>query len=336
MSAGDVQKLLTPLILRGGAALPCRLLPGPMEAVTDGAWITQLTAHKYVTSWWTPFLRISTGVPRPSRLAAHLKPFLTSGLPFIAQLMGTDGALLAAAAKGLFAAGATAVDLNCACPMAAVTANGAGGACLRNPSWIRETLQRMRAAVGDRPIGVKVRMGWQETSEFTHGIAPALREAAPDFVTVHFRTVHEQYHLVPDGLVRMAAAREELPGMTLIGSGDLFTPQDIVVMAEQCGVDAVAPARGLLRNPRLLAETAALLRGTPLPPFNDDDRRDFLSGCAADGAPHGFLLQMAANLYGKASSQFNDFLAHLTAIHQPALQPPCHRSASPTPPSRTI
>ena len=304
MSAGDAQKLLTPLPLRGGAALPCRLLPGPMEAVTDGAWITQLTARQYITSWWTPFLRISTGVPRPSRLAAHLKPFLTTGLPFIAQLMGTDGALLAEAAKGLFAAGATAVDLNCACPMAAVTRNGAGGACLRKPAWIRETLQLMRDAVGDRPIGVKVRMGWQDADEFACDIAPALREAAPDFVTVHFRTVKEQYLPVPDGLVRLATARAALPGLTLVGSGDLFTPQDIVAMAEQCGVEAVAPARGLLRNPRLLAETAALLRGTPLPPFGDDDRRGFLAACAADGAPRGFILQMAANLYGRDSREF--------------------------------
>ena len=301
-------KLLTPLPLRGGTALPCRLLAGPMEAVTAGVWLTQLTARKWITSWWTPFLRISTGVPRPSRLATHLEPFLRTRLPFIAQLMGTDGALLAEAARRLFTAGATAVDLNCACPMPAVTANGAGGACLRNPAWIRETLLRMREAVDDRPIGVKVRMGWQEASEFTRDIAPALREAAPDFVTVHFRTVCEQYRLVSDGLDRLSTAREALPQTMLIGSGDLFTPQDIIDMTEQCGVDAVAPARGLLRNPRLLAETAALLRGKPLPSFGETDARDFLAGCAADGAPHGFLLQLAANIYGKDSPQFRDML----------------------------
>ena len=306
MSAAE--KLLTPLPLRGTATLPCRLLPGPMEAVTDGAWITQLTARKYITSWWTPFLRISTGVPRPSRLAVHLAPFLQTGLPVIAQLMGTDGGLLAEAARRLFAAGATAVDLNCACPSPAVTGNGAGGACLKNPAWIRETLLRMRAAIGDRPLGVKVRTGWQSPAEFSRDIAPAIMAAMPDFATVHFRTVREQYAPVQDGLERMAAARECLPGLTLIGSGDLFTPQDIIAMTERCGTDAVAPARGLLRNPRLLAETAAILRGEPLPPFGDADARDFLAGCAADGAPRGFILQMAANLFGKDSDNFRKYV----------------------------
>ena len=278
-----------------------------MESVTAGAWLSQLTAQGWVKCWWTPFLRISTGVPRPARRKEWLRPFLETGLPVVAQLMGTDEELLGEAAAGLCQAGALAVDLNCACPSPAVVGNRSGGYCLRKPEWIAGTLQAMRRATAPwrRPVGVKVRTGWHSPKEFAAAIAPMLRLASPDFVTVHFRTVEELYRPVKDGLERLAEAREELAGMTLIGSGDLFEPGDIFAMVGRCGVDAVAPARGLLRNPRLLAETAALLEGgAALPAFGGDEAEAFLDGCRRDGAPRGFILQMAANIYGKGSPEF--------------------------------
>jgi len=305
--------LLSPLQLGSGecrAQLPSRIIPGPMESVTAGAWVSQLSARQWVKCWWTPFLRISTGVPRLARLKEWLRPFHETGLPVVAQLMGTNAELIGEAAAGLCQAGAVAVDLNCACPSPAVVGNHSGGYCLQKPEWLGEALAAMRRSTAPLrcPVGVKVRMGWRSPAEFAAVIAPVLRQAAPDFVTVHFRTVAELYRPVTEGLERMAEVRKELPDVTLIGSGDLFTPQDIFTMVQRCGVDAVAPARGLLRNPRMIAETAALLEGQPLPPFGHDEAESFLHGCLQDGAPRGFILQMAANIYGKGSPEFQRYL----------------------------
>ncbi len=278
-----------------------------MEGVTVGAWLTILTRHRWVDAWWTPFLRISTGVPRRSRLEAWLSPYLATGLPVIAQVMGEDTARLAETARRLHELGAAAIDLNCACPSPVVVRNHSGGERLRHPEWISATLQAMKCAVGTAPIGVKLRVGYASPAEFAERIAPAVREAKPDFVTVHFRTVQERYQPIADGLNRLSSARHQLAEFPVIGSGDLFTPQDAVAMGEQCRVDGVAPARGMLANPRLLLEIAQTLRGEPVTAFTAQEKARLL-GEFVVYAPRHFQLQMAANLYGKDTPEFNAFL----------------------------
>ena len=298
--------LLEPLTFADGTRLP-RLLPGPMEGVTAGAWLTILTRHRWVEAWWTPFLRISTGVPRRVRLADWLRPYLATGLPVIAQIMGEDTARLAETARRLHELGAAAIDLNCACPSPVVVRNHSGGERLRHPEWIAATLAAMKAAVGGAPVGVKVRVGYETPQEFAEAIAPAVREGSPDFVTVHFRTVLERYRPIPDGLARLAAARQSLAGTVVVGSGDLFTPQDAIAMHEHCGVDAVAPARGMLANPRLLADLASALRGESPPEFTLQEKAALLGEFVVH-SPRHFQLQMAANLYGKDTPEFRAFL----------------------------
>ncbi|MGN0866300.1 MAG: tRNA dihydrouridine synthase [Oligosphaeraceae bacterium] len=307
--------LLTPFTLpRFGHFLPTRILPGPMEGVTTGNFLSILTRHGWVRAWWTPFLRISVAVPRRARLQAWLAPYRATGLPCIVQLMGTDTRKLVSAARILRELGAAAIDLNCACPSEIVVRNGAGGARLADPSWIGETLTQLKEAL-DCPVGVKMRTGLQAPEEFPRRLAPVLDAARPDFLTLHYRTVQEAYRPVPRGWLRLKEARELLPDIPLVGSGDLFTPQDALRMAEECRVDALAPARGLLKNPRLLTEIRQTLRGESPAPWTPEDKQQLLREFQQENTPLGFLLQMAANLLDKDSPQFQDFLQDALTRH---------------------
>lgn len=241
--------------------------------------------------------------------------YLGTGLPVIAQVMGTDGGRLAKAGVGLREQGACAVDLNCACPSQIVVSNGAGGARLRNPSWIAETVAQMKAAL-DCPVGVKVRMGFESPREFAQNIAPALREARPDFVTVHFRTVREGYSPVEDGLERLAEARRLLEDVPLVGTGDLFTVEDVIRMRDFCGVDAVAPARGLLRNPRLIDDVSEFLSAGNKREWCAVEKCALVDEFKEQGASRGFLLQMAANILGRDSQEFRELVARCTALYK--------------------
>lgn len=300
--------LLSPFDLpRFPGFLPSRILPGPMEGVTTGAFLGLLTERQWVRVWWTPFLRISEGIPRTARLKAWLEPYLSTGLPVIAQLMGVHTGRLVEAAKGLRKLGACAIDLNCACPSDIVVGNGAGGGRLREPGWIQETLRALRESL-DCPLGVKLRIGFASPEEFSRNLAPILRGGAVDFFTLHYRTVSEGYREVPGGWSRLTEARRLLPELPMIGSGNLWAVQDIRRMAQECGVDAVAPARGLLRNPRLLRDAESFLRGEEVPALDLDARQSLLQDFRTRGTPLGFLLQMAANLLRKDSPEFRAFL----------------------------
>ena len=287
---------LQPLPLPDGQALPGRLLPGPMEGVSEGSFLDVMTERGLVQAWHTPFLRISTGVPRRARLAAWLAPYLATGRPVIAQIMGTDSARLAAAARRLHDAGAIGVDLNCACPSPTVVGNQAGGYRLRDPDWIARTLDAMRQTCGIRAISVKIRCGFESPAELP-AIAAALRRAAPDLVFCHFRTVREMYRPVADGLERLRRLRDLLPDARLFGAGDLFTVEDAFRMGETTQVDGVTPARGLIRNPGLLREIAAALGGPAFTPLTSEDKISFLHDLSErSGLPvrkRGFVIHVA-------------------------------------------
>ncbi len=307
MASSDICKLwATPLPLRGGSSLPSRILPGPMDGVTEGSFLTAMTSRGYVHCWHAPFVRISTGVPRLARISAHLEPYLNQRLPVIAQMMGTNTVFLAGTAKRMLTAGAICTDLNCACPSPTVIGNHSGGARLRDPEWIARTLDAIRDAVGERPFSVKLRIGFDSPDEFPQ-IAAAVRSAKPDIVFVHFRTVREMYHPVADGWNRFLVARECLPDSILIACGDIVSPQDAFRLAELCPVDGIAIARGLLEQPSLLRDIEAAILGQP--PVPTDDKLRFLLDIATlsgrlPKANNGFILRLARSMFGEESDVF--------------------------------
>ncbi len=316
MSASDhlpspsvLAPLLQPLPLPFGKQLPCRMFPGPMDGITAGSFIKAMTLHGYAPLWHTPFLRISTGIPRRARLQAWLAPFLETKLPVIAQLMGVDEGKLAAAAEKLAAFPLQCIDLNCACPSPIVVRNGAGGARLQQPSWVANTLKTMRKSLLRMPLSIKIRCGFQSPDEIPQ-LCDAVLEGRPDMVFCHFRTVQELYRPVPmeQALRRLREVRRRLDGIPLFGSGDLFTLKDIRHMVEETGVDGVCPARGLLTRPNLLLQTRRLAMGEPV-----DDRRaereflEFVADLARFSNPrasNSFLLRLAAGFYGRQNPFF--------------------------------
>lgn len=305
--------LLEPLELAPGQILPCRIVPGPMDGITEENFLTAMSTRNWVPCWWTPFLRISTGVPRRSRLSAWLQPYLDTGLPVIAQIMGTSSDKLAETARRLHEAGALCVDLNCACPSPKVISNQGGGACLKNPAWIRDTLLAIRKRCGNRAISVKIRTGLTSAEELP-GIIAALREARPNMVSLHYRTVEEMYRPIPDGLRRLCLAREGLPDIPLFGSGDLFTADSALRMFKETGVDGLLPARGLLANPALLMQIRSACAGLPLPELDHAEKLSFLRDLARPGTdkqhvPNGFLLRMCATLFARDSQLFQKLVS---------------------------
>ena len=305
-----LEQILTPLPLPGGPPLPCRILPGPMDGVTEGAFLEAMSKRGWVTAWITPFLRISTGVPRRARLQDWLRPFQETGLPVIAQLMGLSSAKIAATAGRLAELGVRGVDLNCACPSPTVVSHGSGGARLKTPEWLGEVVAAVRRECAPLPVSLKIRTGYASVDEFPV-ILQMVKEAAPDMVTIHFRTVSEMYDDIPDGLARLRLARELLPDQLLIGSGDLFTPADAVRMLEETHVDGLAPARGLLRNPSLIPEILLTLRGQPMSGLSLREKLEFLFDISCPDAlkpktRNGFVLRMTRTLFGEDSELFQE------------------------------
>ena len=283
-----------------------------MEGITAGSFCAVMTALNLVSTWVTPFIRVSEGIQRPSRLRDRLRPF--SPLPVVAQVMGTDIPLLAATAARLATEpGVIGIDLNCACPTAIVVSNGGGGGRLRHPRWIRDALLALRQACPTVGISVKIRVGVTSADELPR-ICEAVREGEPDFVTVHYRTVDEQYQAAPHGLERLARARQLLPGVPLFGSGDLYTVDAAARMFAAAAVDGVTPARGLVANPWLLRDIEADCRADDVPARTESDRRGFLRRLISEADRtgtwrRGFVHEVARHQFGREHALFDRLLS---------------------------
>lgn len=307
---------LRPLALSGGGILPNRIVPGPMEGVSEGSFVTVMTRAGLVRSWFTPFIRVSNGVPRTAKLREKTSRFLGTGLPVIAQVMGTRTEFLAETAGRLHRLGVACVDLNCACPSPKVVANHSGGYRLNDPQWLYDTIIAMKNAADGAAVSIKIRCGFQTPDEMP-SIAAAIASAAPDIVFCHFRTVQEHYAPIRDGHARLARMRELLPNLTLFGSGDLFTPQDAQSMLRDCNVDGIAPARGLLKNPALIRLIEADCGGEPfVSPFQSTRQLiDFLNEVGSESGQarkhQGFILKIAKVMFGEQSDDFRTLMKEI-------------------------
>jgi tRNA-dihydrouridine synthase B len=179
------------------------------------------------------------------------------------QIFACDARSAAAAVRLISPLGALLIDLNCGCSVPKVLKTGCGAALLRSPALIGEIVRAMRGETS-LPVTVKLRSGWDPASVNYLSCAEAAVAAGASAVTLHPRTRSQGF----SGKSRweeITALRAAIP-VPVLGSGDLFTPQDCLGMLRETGCHGIMVARGALGNPFIFRQTAALLRGEePLP-----------------------------------------------------------------------
>ena len=201
--------------------------------------------------WLTPYYRVSTAVPRDSKLNKFIQPYMGNNLPVIVQLMGTDARLLTKVAERMVELGAKGINLNFACPSKQVVKSRSGGALLRNIPLMAEILKSIGNALPGISLSVKIRCGFEDWRE-SENIIPALVKAASlDFIGVHFRTVKENYSTVPEGVERLEHIVSLAGEVSIIGSGDVFSNENAQKLLA-LGCSGVMVARGMLRDPFLI------------------------------------------------------------------------------------
>jgi nifR3 family TIM-barrel protein len=188
--------------------------------------------------------------------------------PVGAQLMGADPSDFGPAAERLVAAGFDVIDINFGCPVKKVLGRCRGGYLLSQVDTALEIVARTREAVPPHiPVTVKMRRGLDDSAESRDKFyrifdgAFALGVAA---ITVHGRTVHQRY-VGPSRWDFLRELKRHAGSRTVLGSGDLFTPQACLDMIRETGVDGVTAARGAIGNPWIFQQVRALAAGLPLP-----------------------------------------------------------------------
>ncbi|PKQ37542.1 MAG: tRNA dihydrouridine synthase DusB [Actinobacteria bacterium HGW-Actinobacteria-1] len=194
-----------------------------------------------------------------SRVSRSLLTFAAEEVPCAVQLFGANPAIMAEQAAGIverYGADVAAIDINMGCPVTKVVAKGEGSALMREPALAAEVVSAIVSAVRV-PVTVKFRSGWDAESVNAVEFARAMEAAGASAVTVHGRTRDQFYHGKADwDVIASVKAAVDVP---VIGSGDIFSADDVVAMLERTGVDAVMVARGAQGNPWIFAQARALI-----------------------------------------------------------------------------
>lgn len=187
--------------------------------------------------------------------------------PLAVQIWDNDPATMAKVGRRLVEDyQVSVVDINFGCPVKQVTQRAHSGSyLLKDPLRMSQIISQLVAACAPTPVTAKIRLGCTRKCANPAEIAKVVEESGASALTVHGRTA-EDYFTGNADWDQIAAIKQHLIKIPLIGNGDLDSPEKVVHAFRQYGVDGVMIARAALGRPWLFAQAAAALRGEPIPP----------------------------------------------------------------------
>jgi len=166
--------------------------------------------------------------------------------PVAVQIFGSDPDIMAGVAARLNNSEADFIDINMGCPTPKITKNGEGSALMLKPRLVEQIVRQVSGAT-QKPITVKIRKGWDDSSVNAVEVAQAAAESGAQAVAGHGRTREQFYSGTADwDIIKQVKAAIKIP---VIGNGDINTPEAAKRMLEHTGCDAVMVGRGAQGNP---------------------------------------------------------------------------------------
>ena len=179
--------------------------------------------------------------------------------PLSVQIFGSDHSLMAEAATIVESSGADILDINLGCAVKKVLKTGSGAALMKEPKKVEKILQAIRKTI-KIPLTVKIRTGWDRSGGQALKIAQIAQACGVDAITVHPRTATQGFRGKADW--SLIAAIKNTASIPVIGNGDIVRPEDVLMMQNQTGCDAVMIGRAAIGNPWIFSQVLELIRDT--------------------------------------------------------------------------
>jgi tRNA-dihydrouridine synthase B len=256
----------------GSVPLPSPCAIAPMAGMTDSAFRRLVKRHGGCGLVVTEMVS-SEGLVRGIDRTLEYAEYTEEERPIAIQIFGGDPDKMAEAARIVEGLGADIVDVNMGCPVPKIAKHNAGCSLMREPAHAASVVRAMTRSVRI-PVTVKMRAGWNEREINAPDLARRIEDAGAAAVTVHGRTAAQSYSGFSDwDLIGRVAEDLTIP---VFGSGDCVEPEQIVERLRDSRVGGVLVGRGVLRNPWILAQAAALASGRPVVPASPRHRAAFL------------------------------------------------------------
>ena len=245
----------------GSLTLKNRVFLAPMAGITNLP-MRIIARAEGASLTFTEMVSVN-GLTREGQKSFELLKTTPEDRPIGMQLFGDEPEMLAEAARLVEGYGEL-IDINMGCPVKKVVGTGAGSALMKDPLKVARIVRSVRQAT-KLPFTIKIRTGWVCGDDTFLEVGRIAQEEGCDAITLHPRSRAQMF----EGTANWDKIGELKSALTIpvIGSGDLFSADDVVRMLDKTGCDAVMVARGAMGNPWLFREALALLAGEePMPP----------------------------------------------------------------------
>src|ERR1017187_3913644 len=178
--------------------------------------------------------------------------------PLAVQLFGSVPEEMRDAAAKLESFGFASVDINMGCPVRKACNVGGGSAMMTELAKTAVLVRGMVNAV-KIPVTAKMRLGWDDENLTAPDLARVLEDAGVAAVFVHGRTRAQGF----SGTVNLAGIRavvQAVKAISVIGNGDITTPEAAKRVIDETGCAGVSVGRGAFYDPWIFRRTDHYLR----------------------------------------------------------------------------
>ncbi|MCE4051788.1 MULTISPECIES: tRNA dihydrouridine synthase DusB [Bacillaceae] len=239
----------------GNVEMNNRVVLAPMAGISNSAF--RLTVKEFGAGLVCAEMISDKGIVSKNQKTMNMLYIDERENPLSLQIFGGEKETLVEAARFVDKnTNADIIDINMGCPVPKITKCDAGAKWLLDPNKIYDMVSAVVEAV-DKPVTVKMRMGWDEEHIYAVRNAQAVERAGGSAVALHGRTRVQLY----EGQANWDIIREvkQSINIPLIGNGDVNTPQDAKRMLDETGCDAVMIGRAALGNPWMIYRTVNYL-----------------------------------------------------------------------------
>lgn len=204
----------------GSVEIPNRVVVAPMAGITNSAF--RVTVKEFGAGLVVCEMISDRGIQLRNKKTLEMLFIDETEHPLSIQIFGGNKASLVEAAQ-FVAENTTAdiIDINMGCPVNKIIKAEAGAKWLLDPDKVYEMVHAVSSAI-DKPVTVKMRIGWDEQHVFAVENAQAAEAAGAAAIGMHGRTRVQMYEGSADwDVLKQVKQSITIPFM---GNGDVKTP----------------------------------------------------------------------------------------------------------------
>ncbi|UCB52331.1 MAG: tRNA dihydrouridine synthase DusB [Candidatus Zixiibacteriota bacterium] len=238
----------------GNLILSGRVILAPLAGIADSPF--RLLARRFGAALVHTEMISAEGLSRGGAGSLRLLDFKPEERPIGVQIFGSDPERMASACKLAGETGPDLIDINCGCPVRKVVRKNGGAALLKDLKLLEKILLAVRRS-SQVPVTLKIRSGCDQGSLVAVEVAKLAQECGFGAIAVHPRTREDGFSRKADwNIIAEVKGTVDIP---VVGSGDVFSPEDAKNMLDRTSCDAVMIGRGSFGNPWIFSRSNTLL-----------------------------------------------------------------------------